>query len=434
MKFNSKKTKKRGRKRKNIVKQAQESIELLFTYRNEIDQRIIKYNDNKSNLSDLQTSCPCHYNELMEIYKLSSQAYLAKNNLLKKNNLKHYFTETISISEDLSRNASKYIQLNYKIMTSNAFLKLWELLSLTNILPNKSNLKFFSIAEAPGQFIHCLHHYIGKKLKKVKKLDWRANSLNPYNEINKAKYEKIFSDDYGYIGSNPDKWLWGKDNTGDITNPDNLRWYRQYVKKWKVNLDLVTGDGGMMADTLLPLQLLDYSQMCMVMAVSTKGSNCIIKHFTPRIHGLPESYNSAGFFIGYLYIYSLMFSEIRLIKPIMSSPNSGEFYVVGYNFLGISDQDFEALISKIPKFKINQCIFPRKKIPISFSYQVIEFVKEIENLIINHYKLQTNILKCFDQKDTNVKNILCNLVLNKSNITRLKNTRTKKWIEINEFE
>ena len=57
--------------------------------------------------------------------------------------------------------------------------------------------------------------------------DWMANSLNPYNYDTRNKYfsifGNIFSDNYGLIKDNYDKWLWGSDNTGDITKINNIK-------------------------------------------------------------------------------------------------------------------------------------------------------------------------------------------------------------------
>ena len=36
--------------------------------------------------------------------------------------------------------------------------------------------------------------------------------------------------------NNPNKWLWGADNTGDITRVKNIKWIRNYItNKWLKN-------------------------------------------------------------------------------------------------------------------------------------------------------------------------------------------------------
>ena len=62
--------------------------------------------------------------------------------------------------------------------------------------------------------------------KNIKDYDWKANSLKPENYDNVQKYgdeQKIFGDNYGLIKNNPDRWLWGSDDTGDIINTDNIK-------------------------------------------------------------------------------------------------------------------------------------------------------------------------------------------------------------------
>ena len=50
-----------------------------------------------------------------------------------------------------------------------------------------------------------------------KNYDWRANTLNPYNINVKEKFPGALPDVYGIIKNNYNKWIWGEDNTGDIT-------------------------------------------------------------------------------------------------------------------------------------------------------------------------------------------------------------------------
>lgn len=109
--------------------------------------------------------------------------------------------------------------------SSQAYLKLSEVLSRFPELERAATS--FHICEAPGQFIRRL-------LDANPGLDWRAQSLNPKTT------GRGFGDRYGMISSNPGRWLYGPDGTGDITREANAAWYSENVRA-----DLVTADCGM---------------------------------------------------------------------------------------------------------------------------------------------------------------------------------------------
>ena len=208
-------------------------------------------------------------------------------------------------------------------------MKLWEIFNTVhNLMPNKKHVKVFHLAEAPGQWINCTRHFIETKRYKIEDYDWNANSLNHKHPMNIKKYGKgIFSDNYGFIKKYPDRWLYGADNTGDITKSKNVEWFHKFMRDWEAEdnkrIDLITGDAGMSGTIpLADLQKIEYAQVAMVAACSSKGSNCVIKHFLNFINGYPNSYYGTGYLVNYLYLYYLMFEEIRLIKPHTSNPNS----------------------------------------------------------------------------------------------------------------
>ena len=85
----------------------------------------------------------------------------------------------------------------------------------------------------------------------------------------------------------PEQWLYGADNTGDITKGKNVQWFNDFSKDWigedGGKVDLITGDAGMGSGAnveLVDLQKIDYAQLCLTAAVSSKGSNCVLKHFS----------------------------------------------------------------------------------------------------------------------------------------------------------
>ena len=338
----------------------------LYTFKSNTHYRIVRYkllnnkkkqqdkkNKNQSNIDStnqlnlLKKYKSYHYNELDYIQNKSKCVYLNRLDLNiyinKYKNKKKFENESKiikKVSEGFARGVSQYVLINFKLphKTSNAYMKLWELYaSVPQLLPNKKQLNVFHLAEAPGQWINSTRHYIETKRHKVEHYNWIANSLNPTHPTNVAKYgEHIFADDYGFLKKYPQKWLYGKDDTGDITKGKNLKWFKEYMTEFKEKsggegLHLITGDAGMGSGfgiKLIDLQKIDYAQMCMVAVCSNKGTNCVIKHFNYLNLSYEKSFEASGFLISYLYIYYLMFDSVRLIKPNTSSPNSGEFYCI----------------------------------------------------------------------------------------------------------
>ena len=177
------------------------------------------------------------------------------------------------------RGVSAYVLQNYDLSellapkVSNGFIKLWEIYNTLNIIPNKKKVKVFHLAEAPGQWINCTHYFILTKRHKVEEYDWRATSLNPTHPKNIEKYGTgIFSDAYGLIKKFKNRWIWGADDTGDITKIKNLNGIANIVKNGLMRqekIDLVLGDGGIQSDDIIVNQKLEYSQLFMVLATAS---------------------------------------------------------------------------------------------------------------------------------------------------------------------
>ena len=45
-------------------------------------------------------------------------------------------------------------------------------------------------------------------------------------------------------------------------------------------------------------------------------SCCVCKHFLPYIVNIKESQEASGFFMNMIYLYSLMFNKLHLVKPV----------------------------------------------------------------------------------------------------------------------
>jgi hypothetical protein len=381
-----------------------------------------------------------HYDNFNKMNDLNTMAYKVKLHLLE--NIGNEVPRQIKqATEDFARGVSAYLMQNHKLHfpVSNAFCKLWEMLNnIDGLLPIKSNknTKIFFIAEAPGQWIYASNLYYQTNNKnKDNILEWRANTLNPKHNLNIEKFGKdIFDDQYGFMKKYPDRWVYGVDNTGDITKSENQRWFKQYAKEFG-HIDLVTGDAGIFSDNPLIFQKLDYAQVCMVASVSSLGGNCVIKHFLPYVRRAPISYYGYGLFINYLFLYHLMFNEFYLVKPLTSNPDSGEFYVVCKGFKGISDEQYQKLLKVLDNFQVNMCFFNRKDIPDEFVNQIMEFVDKLLNMNVEHSEITNLLLTCkIDKNPVIEEKTNCSRYLDKKYIEKIHNEKFKEWVKNNKFD
>ena len=358
-------------------------------------------------------------------------------NLIEDESNKKHLKEINEVVYDFSHGINIYLDKHFKLPyhPSNAFAKVWEIYSLFKLLPNKSKIKTFHFAEAPGQFVWSTRYYIDNNLHKVESLDWNANSLNPWNKDVRQKFGRVFGDDYGLMKANPKRWLWGQDNTGDITKPKNILWFRKQLHQNGNVLDLVTGDGGLPVGEPLPLQKLDYAQVCMVAATASLGKHCIVKHFTPFMMNDLDTINSGGFFVGYLYMYSLMFKNLYLYKPHTSNPTSGEFYVIGKYFNGVSDNILHRMLNILQNFQKHQGFFTKKRIPEAFVQQALKFYDQLATHNAIYKEKRNFLLTCIlDDNDTIKQKTRCMKYLKPINIKKIKEARYKKWIEEYDFK
>lgn len=469
----------------------------IYSMNNPINNSLIKYNDKESKLlikeayNNFKISKPFASEILNSYYDTITDMHTMKK--IVKDGKGKEIPIPIPVkyaTEDFTRGLSKFISMRFNDLPadsiSNAFTKLWEVLdtfdSITkNNKNNKDNkedkrksFKVFHICEAPGQMVLASKYFAEKRYKNIdsKNYDWRANSLNPYNAENKAKFGgKPFGDTYNLIKNNPKKWLWGADNTGDITKVKNIKWFRKYINdewlsggevskndkndKYDKNdkLDFICGDGGLSTD-LEPflLQKLDLAQAITVVACSSKGGSCCIKHFTPFIREHKDTYNASGFFLGFLYLYYISFEQVSLFKPYSSNPDSGEFYVVGINFLGVSEMEIEKLYKILDGFKYNHAIIEKDKMPETFITQINNFIKLMSQLNNDTIEKTNLLLTCYDnmprgkagkdgkegkggKSDSKLYELLqCNKFLDNNNIETILVPRYNEWIKKYNFD
>ena len=485
-----------------LLKKKDEIIDHFYSLDTPVNQKFIQYTDrmskllNKSALSHFKSSKRItkkyDFNILNEYYAKIKIAHQVKNKLLEDvkfekhsqktpKSLKHTIDEFASgLSDYLNINSDNNNTPKLPLKINNSFLKLWEILSTFTLISHKAEqFKVLHLCEAPGQMIVCTRYWVEQNCEKLnanmENYDWMANSLNPYNYETRQKYASqfgnVFSDNYGLIKDNYDKWLWGSDNTGDITNINNIKSIMNTVKKQWLGgdgssnnsngskLDLIISDGSISINmntqsNSLYIQKLDLAQLITVIACSSIDGYCCVKHYIPYkdINDIGNSIghnidshatnDTSSFFIGYLYMYYIAFDSISLYKPNTSNPNNGEFYVIGKGFKGISEEQLKNLMTILSTFTLNSCIIEKEHIPETFISQINNFLESMSNINILAIEKQNLLLTCYknlgeddlENKYAETNKILkCNNFLDEKKIDNMIIPKYKEWVKTFNF-
>jgi hypothetical protein len=140
------------------------------------------------------------------------------------------------------------------------------------------------------------------------------------------------------------------------------------------------------------LEYHEFYKLCMVFSILSVGGDCCIKHLALPLNSYliyRGYYNTIGFFINYLYIYSQLFENITLYKPSTSPNESLEFYVIGTRFLGIDYNLKEKLLNILNNFELHQTLFKKEDINKLFLKDVELFLELMTNRFVDYEKIKT---------------------------------------------
>jgi len=229
------------------------------------------------------------------------------------------------------------------------------------------------MCEAPGNWIKCTQHYMAH-FHPHYRYKWYANSLNPSSAEVLRIYGSVFKDELKYMAKYPEQWLFGADNTGDITRVTNIK----NIAKRCGGVSLITGDAGLnVGDSdILALQKLEIAQLVMVLACTANGGCCIIKNFATSYSGdFDLMKGSIPYVASIIATYKKYFTKVVVMKPTTSNPLSGEYYLVGLGFKGITPNQLNSFYQKLDDFTVDS--------------PIIEYKQDaaIENAIAQLYKL-----------------------------------------------
>jgi len=234
--------------------------------------------------------------------------------------------------EELHLTLSKRLN-NFNI--SQAWIKMYEIIMDCDLVPTnrKGVFKSFHICEAPGAFISCINHYIHTKTQ-YNSYEWNSQSLNPKGS--KSKKDTI-GDTYGFIKKYPNHWDFGIDDTGDITNIENIKYYAKMAKE--MNINLMTSDCGLPWGDPKYLQVAYASYVSLLYSLPKNGT-LLYKILSPI--DTPLLWNL-------IYMTYRNFKEMYFFKPVQNS-QSREFYIIGKGYLGTEQSTLDKLLNLVDKF------------------------------------------------------------------------------------
>ena len=299
----------------------------------------------------------------------------------------------------------KYNQQN----VSQAWIKMYEILVIFNLIPkNGDTYKTFNMCEAPGNFISAINHYI-KTETTINNFDWYAQSLNPDHKISN---NIAFKDDFGYIKKYKSKWLFGADNTGDITNIDNIKWYRKYTLDRDVNL--ITSDCGttdeLGYDFLIRIHT---AQLIFILYNLPEGGSCVAKMKIPIIYSIQ---------VELYYRYYKNFKHLYFFKG-HQNPSSKEFYLVGIGYKRLQNYELDELIKMFENYEENTN--KERKYPESFLSQLEKIYSVLKDNYI--FNFERKLFYVDNYKSINNKHFkLLDELIDEKNNDWLRRTELKK--------
>jgi 23S rRNA U2552 (ribose-2'-O)-methylase RlmE/FtsJ len=207
---------------------------------------------------------------------------------------------------------------------SRAFFKILEIYNTFNIIDKRKKvLNSFHLAEGPGGFIEATSYLRSNKLD-----TYYGMSLIDENNHSVPGWKKADI----FLKKNKNVIIErGKDNTGNLFNPDN---YKYCYDKYKNSMDIITGDGGFdfsidyNRQEGLAIRLL-ITQIAYAVAMQNKNGVFILKMFDLFL--LPS--------FQIVYLLSTFYKKVFIIKPNTSRYANSEKYIVCLGFKNINNLD-----------------------------------------------------------------------------------------------
>eukprot|EP00388_Colpodella_angusta_P021060 GDKJ01053179.1.p1 GENE.GDKJ01053179.1~~GDKJ01053179.1.p1 ORF type:complete len:1366 (-),score=362.76 GDKJ01053179.1:138-4181(-) len=250
-------------------------------------------------------------------------------------------------------------------MVTGAWCKMFEMLKLYHLLPlGQSKIRTAHLCECPGAFINATNAFI-RLNSGLTDWEWNAISLNPFSEFNDPQ---AMIDDDAFYRETFQHWWRGSDDTGNILSYNNFSHVRDKIFGDYANraYDFISADGSIdtqfdaneQESITAPLHMAEFIWAISILKQKT-GSLCL-KAFT-----LFEQHS-----LTLLFLMSVCFEEVLIVKPFLSKAGNSETYVIGRKFKGVSSKLLVPLSKTIGKGLNQQPLIPtsflRERCPAFF--------------------------------------------------------------------
>jgi len=288
------------------------------------------------------------------------------------------YEHTITNSDKGKLDIASYSKMYFKLdetsklnIVSRAFYKLWEILLLFDLVPNKTgSLITAHLAEAPGSFVQALIFF---REKYYKSSDYAKDEHYVISIAEEGygipTFKKDFRSEYSRVK------IYEQDG-GDLTNTKSIDKFTKFSKK----ADLITADGGFIwIDENYQEQeayKLILGEIITAFKVQEKGGSFVLKLF--------EIYTDIS--IKMISILSSVYDKVYITKPLTSRPSNSERYVVCKGFKGVDSaviKAMEELLENINKNELNKMfladILPNYKIN-----QEMKYTTNVSSIILSN--------------------------------------------------
>jgi 23S rRNA U2552 (ribose-2'-O)-methylase RlmE/FtsJ len=286
------------------------------------------------------------YKKKKKIYKKNSELNIELNS--HKNKIDNIYNENPVLWDEIKKFSNEYefiytnSQDNYKNVSnifpiSRSYFKLWEILHDLKLIEFTKNESFTSchLAEGPGGFIECIckyiSNYITTNFTNIK--IYGSTLISKDTNIPRWKIKKNIQNKYN-INLN-----YLLEENGDLYDINQVQILINKIGKYSCNF--LTADGGFDFSQNYNNQEKNFitlfiSEIYIILNLLKDYGNAIIKIY--------DIFSKDS--IKVLYIFSLFFEKIYIIKPFTSRPANSEKYILGYKFKKNEYYDFYINIFK----------------------------------------------------------------------------------------
>lgn len=352
-----------------------------------------------------KTDFPEYFWEVDELQRLKSTLNKAKNLLTpiqQNDSVRFHRFQREYRGYDLLKGDRGILVREYGAeVVTNAWLKMYELarfldptwarIEKTKTREHAARLNTLMIAEAPGNFIVAMNHYLQMEHRTIH-WDWLANSYRDpiivrkkESDSNRDKHSRTHTetgylgDKYGLIAAFPDRWVYGPDCDGDITSVNNIRGFQASMatRGWSDGrADLVTSDVKYVPDPPnydeeeLTNRAVQAGHFIASLACLKPKGTAILKEFG----------HLEGSSVAQLYLAGFYFQSVRVVKPLTSKGPNSETYILLEGFKGISDEQLQRCYNYLTYIRfmnysqVNGCpaMLQLAHIPSKFVKRVVE--------------------------------------------------------------